>query len=80
MSNYDHFVLGVGNSLHPANQVTILDDSVEQMTELEFAEWERNKYQNEVYFLKQKLENVKTFCNGMSEDNGLAILILNLIK
>ena len=80
MNNYDDQVLGTQNPLHPANQVTVLDDAVEQMTELQFAEYERNLYQNRAYFLNQKLENIKTLCDGMSEDNGLALLILKLIE
>jgi hypothetical protein len=77
--DYDEMVLGVGNSLHPANEVTVLDDAVEQMSELEFAEWERNLYQKRYFDLVTKLKEIQFLCEGMDE-NGLSILILNKIQ
>jgi hypothetical protein len=77
--DYDEMVLGVVNSLHPANEVTVLDDAVEQMSELEFAEWERNLYQKRYFDLVTKLKEIQFLCEGMDE-NGLSILILNKIQ
>ena len=77
MNNYDDQVLGTQNPLHPANQVTVLDDAVEQMTELQFAEYERNLYQNRAIAFENKLKEIEQECNGHYPDNGLAVLILN---
>ncbi len=73
IGNYDHDVLGVGNSLHPANYT---DEQIEQMTELQFAEYERNKYQKQLYDLTTYLKEI---C-GRDSENGLAVLIMNKLK
>jgi len=75
--NYDHDVIGVGNSLHPANYT---DEQIEEMTELQYAEYERNKYQLEAHILKTKLKEVKAMVEGMNEENGLRKMILDLIE
>lgn len=79
MSNYDNDVLGVGNSLHPANQVTVLDDAVEQMTELEFAEYERNLYQKQYLTASFKLTALKSIVESMSDDIGWKSILLKTI-
>lgn len=77
IGNYDHDVLGVGNSLHPANYT---DEQIEEMTELQYAEYERNKYQKEAHILKTKLLAVKAMAQSMSEENGWRKMILDLIE
>lgn len=71
--NFDNDVLGVGNSNHPANYT---DEQIEKMTDLEYLEYERNKYQKELHELKTYL---KSIC-GKDSKNGLAVLILNKLK
>ena len=78
--NYDHDVIGVGNPDHPANQVTILPDEVEQMTELEFAEYERNLYQDRARAFERKLDEITAICKAMNDRNGLASIILSTIE
>jgi len=77
MSNYDHDVIGVGNSLHPANYT---DEQIEEMTELQYAEYERNKYQKEAHVLKTKLNAIKAMAQSMSEEIGWRKMILDLIE
>ena len=79
MNNYDNDVIGVGNSLHPANQVTVLDDAVEQMTELEFAEYERNLYQARAIAFENKLTILKHQIESMSDDIGWKSILLKTI-
>ncbi len=80
MNNYDNQVLGTQNSLHPFNEVTVLDDSVEQMTELEFAEYERNLYQARAKVYGDKLKEIQSLCNAMSDEIGWKIMILKVIE
>ncbi len=79
MNNYDDKVLGTQNPLHPANEVTVLDDAVEQMTELEFAEYERNLYQDRARALSDKLKEVKAIVDGISDEIGWKSLLLKVI-
>jgi hypothetical protein len=74
--NYDQMIIGVGNSSHPANYT---DQEYEAMTELEFCEYDRNKYQQRSFELSIKLNDIKELCESM-EQNGLAVLILNKLK
>lgn len=55
MSNYDEMVLGVGNSMHPANQIeTEIELSHEEQMENEIAELEAriNQMRNAVTYRK----------------------------
>jgi hypothetical protein len=74
--SYDHMVIGTGNSDHPAN---LTDVQIEKMTDLEYAEYERNRYQKRCFELSNKLNEIKELCEQM-QDNGLAVLILNKLK
>jgi hypothetical protein len=77
--NYDHDVLGVGNSLHPANQVENNDPNgyEELANELfnEKMEWMKKAITLEVY-----IKEIKFLADGMYGDNGLATIISNLLK
>jgi hypothetical protein len=79
MSNYDHDVLGVGNSLHPANQVENNDpNGYEQLANTLFnekMEWMKKAITLEVY-----IKEIKFLADGMYDDNGLATIISNLLK
>lgn len=79
MSNYDEQVLGTQNPNHPANEVTVLDDAVEQMTELEFAEGERNDYQKKYLAASFKLTALKSIVESMSDDIGWKSILLKTI-
>lgn len=83
MPNYDEIVLGVGNPLHPANQreqdteLTYEQSLLNQIETLE----EMLKNRNEIIqFRIKQLNEIKELCEGMSDNNGLAILILNKLK
>jgi hypothetical protein len=79
MSNYDHDVLGVGNSLHPANQVENIDpNGYEQLANDLFnekMEWMKKAITLEVY-----IKEIKFLADGMYDNNGLATIISNLLK
>ena len=77
--SYDDQVLGTQNPLHPANEVTVLDDAVEQMTELQFAEWERNDYQKKYLAASFKLTALKSIVESMSDDIGWKSILLKTI-
>jgi hypothetical protein len=77
--NYDHDVLGVGNSLHPANQVENNDpNGYEQLANTLFnekMEWMKKAITLEVY-----IKEIKFLADGMYDNNGLATIISNLLK
>jgi hypothetical protein len=79
MINYDHNVLGVGNSLHPANQVDNNDpNGYEQLANDLFnekMEWMKKAITLEVY-----IKEIKFLADGMYDNNGLATIISNLLK
>ena len=79
MSNYDNNVLGVGNSLHPANQVENNDpNGYEQLANTLFnekMEWMKKAITLEVY-----IKEIKFLADGMYDNNGLATIISNLLK
>jgi hypothetical protein len=79
MINYDHNVLGVGNSLHPANQVENNDpNGYEQLANTLFnekMEWMKKAITLEVY-----IKEIKFLADGMYDNNGLATIISNLLK
>ena len=75
----DGKIIPLPNPLHPANEVTVLDDAVEQMTELEFAEYERNLYQDRARSLSDKLKEVKAIVDGISDEIGWKSLLLKVI-
>ena len=78
MSNYDEMVLGVGNSLHPANQVDNNVDCYEQLANELFnekMEWMKKAMDAEFY-----LKQIKLLADGMKDTNGLATIISNLLK
>jgi len=86
MSNYDHDVLGVGNSLHPANQVENNDpngyeqlaNGYEQLANTLFnekMEWMKKAMTLEIY-----IKEIKFLADGMYDNNGLATIISNLLK
>ena len=76
--NYDNDVLGVGNSLHPANQVDNNVDCYEELANELFnekMEWMKKAMDAEFY-----LKQIKLLADGMAETNGLATIISNLLK
>jgi hypothetical protein len=79
MINYDHDVLGVGNSLHPANQVENNDpNGYEELANTLFnekMEWMKKAITLEVY-----IKEIKFLADGMYDNNGLATIISNLLK
>lgn len=78
MSNYDNDVLGVGNSLHPANQVGRIDNGYEQLANDLFNEkmdWMKKAMDAEFY-----LKQIKFLADEMQDRNGLATIISNLLK
>jgi hypothetical protein len=79
MINYDNDVLGVGNSLHPANQVENNDpNGYEQLANTLFnekMEWMKKAITLEVY-----IKEIKFLADGMYDNNGLATIISNLLK
>jgi len=79
MSNYDNDVLGVGNSLHPANQVENNDpNGYEQLANTLFnekMEWMKKAITLEIY-----IKEIKFLADGMYDNNGLATIISNLLK
>jgi len=78
MPNYDEIVLGVGNSQHPANQKEIDINGYEELAHN--LHKEKMKFLTELLKAENKLNEIKELCEGMSENNGLAILILNKLK
>lgn len=77
--NYDEIVLGVGNSQHPANQKENNDPNGYEQLANDLHN-EKMKLFTQVCELENKLNEIKELCEGMSEKNGLAILILNKLK
>ena len=79
MINYDNDVLGVGNSLHPANQVENNDpNGYEALANALFnekMEWMKKAITLEVY-----IKEIKFLADGMYDNNGLATIISNLLK
>ena len=80
MSNYDHDVLGVGNSLHPANQEETNYDpnGYEELANTLFnekMEWMKKAMTLEIY-----IKEIKFLVDGSSDRNGLATIISNLLK
>ena len=75
MSNYDHDVLGVGNSQHPANQ----EELPIEIT-LSPSEMENEELYNENNVLKTKILAVKAMAQSMSEEIGWRKMILDLIE
>jgi hypothetical protein len=79
MINYDNNVLGVGNSLHPANQVENNDpNGYEELANTLFnekMEWMKKAITLEIY-----IKEIKFLADGMYDNNGLATIISNLLK
>jgi hypothetical protein len=80
MRNYDHDVLGVGNSLHPANQEETNYDpnGYEALANTLFnekMEWMKKAITLEIY-----IKEIKFLADGMYDNNGLATIISNLLK
>ena len=80
MSNYDEMVLGVGNSLHPANQEETNYDpnGYEALANTLFnekMEWMKKAITLEIY-----IKEIKFLADGMYDNNGLATIISNLLK
>jgi hypothetical protein len=80
MRNYDHDVLGVGNSLHPANQEETNYDpnGYEELANTLFnekMEWMKKAMTLEIY-----IKEIKFLVDGSSDRNGLATIISNLLK
>lgn len=82
MQNYDEIVLGVGNSQHPANQRDEQELTYEQslLNQIENLESMVDTRDRIIKFRMTQLNEIKELCEGMSERNGLAILILNKLK
>ena len=75
----DGKIIPLPNPLHPANQVTVLPDEVEQMTELQFAEYERNLYQDRARAFENKLKCLKYQIESMSDNIGWKSILLKTI-
>ena len=80
MSNYDEMVLGVGNSLHPANQEesSIDPNGYEALSNKLFnekMEWMAKAMTLEIY-----VKEIKFLADGRYDSNGLATIISNLLK
>ena len=79
--NYDHDVLGVGNSSHPANQEEIVDNDPNGYEALanklfnEKMEWMAKAMTLQIY-----IKEIKFLADGMYDSNGLATIISNLLK
>lgn len=77
----DHFVLGVGNSSHPANEQEVNDNYPNGYEELadklfnEKMEWMAKAMTLEIY-----VKEIKFLADGMYDNNGLATIISNLLK
>ena len=79
MQNYDEIVLGVGNSQHPSNQRENNDPNGYEQLANDLHK-EKMKLFTQVWELENKLNEIKELCEGMSDNNGLAILILNKLR
>ena len=73
--NYDHDVIGVGNSSHPVNQ----EELPIEIT-LSPLEMENEELYNENNVLKTKLNAIKAMAQSMSEEIGWRKMILDLIE
>lgn len=78
MQNYDEIVLGVENPNHPANQKETDVNGYEELAQK--LHKEKMKFLTELLQLENKLNEIKQLCEAMSDNNGLAILILNKLK
>jgi len=79
MQNYDEIVLGVENPQHPANQTENNDPNGYEQLANDLHN-EKMELLTKVWRLEDKLNEIKELCEGMSDNNGLAILILNKLK
>lgn len=79
MQNYDEIVLGVENSQHPSNQKENKDPNGYEQLANDLHN-EKMKLLTKFWLLENKLNEIKELCEGMSDNNGLAILILNKLK
>lgn len=69
------------NPLRPSNQVTILPDAVEQLTDIQALEYDRNLYQDRARALSDKLKEVKAIVDLMDEDaSGWKSMLLKVIR
>jgi hypothetical protein len=69
MSNYDHDVLGVGNSLHPANQQELQQEDI-LLTPLEL---ENEHLYKENQILKNSLKELKELLEYRTAYNKLTV-------
>jgi hypothetical protein len=83
MSNYDHFVLGVGNSLHPANQEeTEIELTIEEQMENEICDLERKIQELTIRIKYREAVNKKIveLCQAVCGDNTYIFNKLKEIK
>jgi hypothetical protein len=76
--NYDHDVLGVGNSSNPANQEESSCNPYEQLANDLFNE--KMDLMKRAMDAEFYLKEIKFLADGMKETNGLATIISNLLK
>lgn len=80
MSNYDNDVLGVGNSLHPANQVEldpVLSYEEEMEAEILHLESQINQMKNAVAYRKAVNAKIIELCQAVCGDNTYIFNKLN---
>jgi hypothetical protein len=83
MSNYDHNVLGVGNSLHPANQEeTELELTIEEQMENEICDLERKirDLTNRIKYREAVNKKIVELCQAVCGDNTYIFNKLKEIK
>jgi hypothetical protein len=83
MRNYDHFVLGVGNSSHPANQEeTELELTIEEQMENEICDLERkiNDLTNRIKYREAVNKKIVELCQSVCGDNTYIFNKLKEIK
>jgi hypothetical protein len=80
MINYDNDVLGVGNSLHPANQEeTELELTIEEQMENEICDLESKikQMQNSIAYRKAVNAKIVELCQAVCGDNTYIFNKLN---
>lgn len=83
MLNYDQTVLGVENPLHPANQSEVDQEMTYEellLNKIDTLEEMLKNRERALKFRISQLDEIKTLCEGMTEENGLSRLILNRLR
>lgn len=83
MNDYDQTVLGVENPLHPANQSEVKEEITYEeslLNQIDTLEEILKNRERALKFRISQLDEIKTLCEGMTDENGLARLILNRLR